>query len=221
MLLHGTAIAVIRTNREIAAAADSRVVDERGTILPDVCKIRRYGDRFAAFHGMSEDLERRFSAFDSVAEIMTGSGTLAQGTVSIATALATRLRPVLSANRSLQEFAMSHNGLLVGVIVFGLAQESLTLSALRVFAEPVADGQFAIGHEIRTCPGADCPDGRASVLVPNGPLRWDVDPVTAAQEFVQRQIDAGRCDIGGAIQVLRIQASGEWEWLQRPSACNE
>lgn len=50
---HGTALAVERTNDQIAVAADSRVVDGNDSITADMCKIRSAGRWHFTLNGLA------------------------------------------------------------------------------------------------------------------------------------------------------------------------
>ena len=60
-----TAVFVIRTHKEIVAAANSREFDVESQAPTDelVCKIRPFGDAFVAINGMSSDPPSGYSGF--------------------------------------------------------------------------------------------------------------------------------------------------------------
>jgi hypothetical protein len=212
-LSHGTSIAVIRDDIQIVIAADSRVVDGNDHILADTCKIRSAGVWHFALNGTAST--RGMDAFHAIEAILTvQQGTLTDKLESISGTLTPLLNSALMRNPSLRSSVL-------GVTVFGYEDRTLKLGFLRfVFS----NSGFA-PPEAHVCP-VDCPLGehRAAIWVPSDDSRFNPDdgsPLMAVRNFVQMEIDRNTTDIGGPIQILKIDRSGASQWIEKPEVCKD
>ena len=212
---HGTAIAIVRTDNAIVAAADSRAVDSRGNRLPDVCKIRSAGPWHFSINGAGtlnnvnvSDVVRR--------QIMKAPNSLTQDMTAISDVLKTLISAAMREDAALRAYALS-TGAVLSVAVFGSNEDAMRLATIR-FA--TADG--SINHDIRFRP-PDC--GKVvGFFVPASDTRlfdWNKPPLFAVQDFLQNEIDRHQSDIGGPIQVLMISLNGKAVWVQKPPPCND
>jgi hypothetical protein len=70
----------------------------------------------------------------------------------------------------------------------------------------------------------DCPDHRIGVRSPNpkNAFDWSIPPIDSVKNWVQVQIARGAPDIGGPLEVMRIDATGRHEWIpKKPDVCKD
>jgi hypothetical protein len=218
-----TSLAVIRTEKEIVIAADSRVTNLRaGASMPDLCKVRQTGNAIAAFVGFvsagvttSRD---SYNAMDVVDTILDGKGMLAEKAEKIQAALGSQLKKVL---RTVAPAAFADlHGFVLGVVIAGEDEEApiLKLNYIRFSLAP--DG--TLQSNIALCPGAGCPNGGSIRIV--APPAGNFGPVTEgvrwARGYVQSQIDRDVPTIGGPLQLVRITHQG-LQWMDQPLICSK
>jgi hypothetical protein len=217
-----TSLAVIRTDKEIVIAADSRVTKlSSEDSMPDMCKVRQTGNAIAAFVGLvSSSAGRRTTSFDAVGTvdaILDERGTLAEKADKIKAALGGQLDKVLgSASRAVLD---KLNGFVLGVVIAGEDEEEQVLKLHYV--------QFTVGRagalvsSISLCPGEGCPHGVVRIMAPpthNLDLR--ADGVHWARAYVQSQIDRDLPTIGGPLQLVRLTHQG-LNWIDQPLICSK
>jgi hypothetical protein len=212
---HGTALAIVRTNEEIVVAADSRVTDENRAVLPDTCKIRRSGGLyFSAFGQVSW---RKVDFIQVVDKSLSASKSLAERMKTIKDDLVPLLDRALQSDPSTRDIA-ADQGSIMGVAVYGFDHGILVLYYIR-FA--LKDSTH-VDPQIHECPGVDCPDGRAVVTAPHaGGFDWSIPSMTGARQWVQAEINKRQFDIGGPLQLLRIDRNGKSNWIEKPNACKD
>ncbi len=213
---HGTSIAVIRTNKEIVIATDSRVVTANKRRQPDTCKIRSSGKwRFTMSGTISTP---GIDAASIVAKALRDQGTIADKFTSIIDLLMPRFASAIKSDPKLREYA-AREGAVLGIVVVGIEGGVLKLMSVSF--------QFrngVVSPEIRTCPGDCYIDGRAGVFAPyadRSKFNWNEDPLTAAREFVQMEIDRDPVGIGPPIQILQINDTGHAKWINKPDVCKD
>lgn len=230
--IHGTAIAAIRTSNQIVVAADSRAVNEKNDPLNErICKIVDLGKVFVAVHGMSDHRPSGFSALSilphatanaqTVAEILDRLELLINEPLSLALEDLRRSAPIVFKQNALDMAPL-------GFIFVSLERDTPVLASLRFTVAGPGTGPVKLIAGKRYCPGPDCPDGRASVLVGSRddqelfkrthPNFWDGDLVEVARAFVQMEIDKGLVDVGPPIDILQITKAGP-KWIQRKAEC--
>jgi hypothetical protein len=213
LIRHGTAIAVERTDDQIAIAADSRVVDENNKIMPDTCKIRSAGEWYFTLNGMASTKE--LDLFAIVEAILRQQGDIADRSEAIVRSLTPALNAALQSDPALRDHAIVYGGV-VGVTVVGAEQQVLKLVSI-VFTLTDA----GVIHEQHMCPG-ECPQNRAGMHVPRvdtNNFDWRTDPLTAVRTFVQMEIDRHVIDIGPPLQLLEIDRRGNVKWMEKPDVC--
>lgn len=217
----GTSLAVIRTDKEIVIAADSRVTSlSTNASMPDRCKVRQTGNAIAAFVGFVSAGSSRgvhFDAMETVDGILDEKGTLAEKAEKIQGILRDQLRSVLGAAPP-KVFA-DLNGFVLGVVIAGQDEEEPVLKLHYVRFTLAADGTLL--SELSLCPGANCPKG-TTVLVapPANKLAAAPDAVRWARGYVQSQIDRDVPTIGGPLQLVRITHQG-LQWMDQPLICSK
>jgi hypothetical protein len=210
---HGTALAVERTDDQIAVAADSRVVDGNDNVMPDMCKIRSAGKWHFALNGMASTGKTDF--FSVVERILRQRGGIAGRSEAIIRSMTPLLSAAVQSNPALREHALA-KGSLLGVSVFGTEQK-----VLRLLYITFAITDAGLSHEEHVCPG-ECDQNRAAAIVPladTGEFNWNTEPLTAVRGFVQMKIDQHSIDIGPPIQILQIDRHGIAKWVEQPDVC--
>ena len=96
-----TSLAVIRTDKEIVIAADSRVTRfSSADSAPDMCKVRQTGNAIAAFVGLVTATGGRpairFDAVGAVDAVLDEKGTLAEKAEKIKAVLGDQLENVMA-----------------------------------------------------------------------------------------------------------------------------
>jgi hypothetical protein len=217
-----TSLAVIRTDKEIVIAADSRVTSLLSNVsLPDVCKVRQTGNAIAAFVGFVSARTTRsgdpFDAMHVVDTILDEKGMLAEKAEKIQAILRGQLQRVLGVAPP-KVFA-DLNGFVLGVVIAGEDEDApvLKLHYLRFTLAP--DG--ALHSSLTLCPGANCPKGAIVLVAPPAKnLAAAPDPVRWAHDYVQSQIDRDVPTIGGPLQLVRITHQG-LQWIEEPLICSK
>ena len=217
-----TSLAVIRTDKEIVIAADSRVTGLlSNTALPDTCKVRQTGNAIAAFVGFVSAHATRsaehFDAMEVVDTILDEPGMLAEKAEKIQAILRSQLRKMLSV--APPKIFAELNGFVLGVVIAGQDEEEpiLKLHYLQFTLAP--DG--TLQSSLTLCPGASCPKGAAAIVAPPASNRAvGPDAVRWARAHVQSQIDRGVPTIGGPLQLVRITHQG-LQWIDQPLICSK
>jgi hypothetical protein len=217
-----TSLAVIRTDKEIVIAADSRVTNLRtDTSMPDVCKVRQTGNAIAAFVGFVTAGPRgrgdSFDAMTTVDAILDEKGMLAEKAVKIEAILGGQLKRVLPAVPP-AVFDSLH-GFVLGVVIAGEDEEEPVLKLHYI--------RFTLGPEgrllssVALCPGEGCPNRSLVRIVapPASNLQPVADGVRWARSYVQSQIDLDGPYIGGPLQLVRITHQG-LQWMDQPLVCS-
>jgi hypothetical protein len=217
-----TSLAVIRTDKEIVIAADSRVTKlSSEDSLPDMCKVRQTGNAIAAFVGLvSASTSRSTVSFDAVGtvdSILDERGTLAEKAEKIKATLGGQLDKVLgSASRAMLD---KLNGFVLGVVIAGEDEEEPVLRLH--YVQFTVDRAGALVSSVSLCPGKACPHGEVRITAPpahNLDLR--ADGLHWARSYVQSQIDRDLPTIGGPLQLVRITHQG-LNWIDQPLICSK
>jgi hypothetical protein len=217
VIAYGTSIAIIRTDREIVIATDSRAHDlglEESEF--DVCKIRNAGPLNFTFVGQSANAGVDFK---SIAErALRSSGTLDERIGDLVKELRPHLEEVLQTSPEAAALAIKQ-GSITSIAVYGLYEGRLTLEVIMF---PVSgDGHLGVATR-GSCPGRQCQNGRFQLIAPKGTIDTNVEPIRAVRAFVESWIDKGIPSIGGPIEVLRIDRSGKRSWnAGKPSVCKD
>jgi hypothetical protein len=216
VIAYGTSIAIIRTDQEIVIATDSRAIDLGLKSESDVCKIRNAGPLNFTFVGQSaiEGVD-----FKSITErALRSSGTLNERMGNLVKELRPHLQRALQTNPQAAALAIKQ-GSITSIAVYGLYEGRLTLEVI-IF--PVSSNGHLGVATTASCPGRQCQNGRFPITVPKGTIDTNMEPIRAVRAFVKSWIDKGLPSIGGPIQVLRIDSSGERAWSAgKPSVCED
>ncbi|SRR5712691_872718 len=214
---HGTAIAVIRTDTEIVIAADSRAKSGTGQRQPDACKICPFGKYFVSAHGIAGT----DAILSAASRALDGSDSLARKLSLIRDAIAPLIRKAIQAEAAAREINS-------GVIVMGFEDNVLQLGYVG-FTPTLSDGVYVATPEIHICPPECTRDRVGSFFVsPDKAIFDDTgDPLKAVKQFVRKEIAAARSerdtktvsDVGGPIQILRIESNGRSHWIKKPKIC--
>ena len=217
-----TSLAVIRTDKEIVIAADSRITNiSSEDRLPDICKVRQTGNAIAAFVGLvSSSSGRHATSFDAVGTVdgvLDARGTLAGKAEKVREELSGQLEKVLG--------AVSHavssklNGFVLGVVIAGEDEDEAVLKLHYVQFTLSPSGTLV--SRIFHCPGDGCPQGVVRLVAPpSRDLDLRVDAVSWARGYVQSQIDRDLPTIGGPLQLVRITHQG-LDWIDQPLVCSK
>jgi hypothetical protein len=211
--LRGTSIALVRTDKQIVIATDSRTTDENGTRKPDVCKIRSAGTLYFTIVGQSTGSGKDFEA---IAERMLQSPESLETRITAFTKeVIPSLNQVLESNAHEREIAVGQ-GSIMDIVVYGLDDGKLVVYTIKF---GLSRDSKSVQPMMVTCPGTVCPNGRFPILAPKGSLDPALSDVLAVQAFVKAQIKKGDPGIGGCMQVIRIDATGKSYWLKKPKVC--
>jgi len=217
-----TSLAVIRTDKEIVIAADSRVTSiSMDGSLPDMCKVRQTGNAIAAFVGLvsfsSGTRATRFDAVASVDAVLDERGTLASKAETIMATLGGQLGKLLS---SVPGAVLGKlNGFILGVVIAGEDEDDAVLK-LHYVQFTLSPGGALISR-IFHCPGEGCPHGAVRIVAPpSRDFDLRLDGVHWARGYVQSQIDRDVPTIGGPLQLVRITQQG-LNWIDQPLVCSK
>jgi|HubBroStandDraft_6_1064221.scaffolds.fasta_scaffold110133_2 hypothetical protein len=215
-IAYGTSIAIIRTDREIVIATDSRALDLAQKSESDVCKIRNAGPLNFTFVGESAIAGVDFKTITE--RVLLSGGTLDERLGNLVKELRPHLERALQTSPEAKALAIKQ-GSITSIAVYGLYEGRLTL---KVIIFPVSgDGHLGVATRA-SCPGSQCQNGRFPVAVPQGTINTNMEPIRAVRAFVKSWIDKGVPSIGGPIQVLRIDSSGKRAWdAEKPSVCED
>jgi hypothetical protein len=213
-LAHGTALVIVRTNEGIVVAADSRATDVNHAILPDVCKIGRSGDQYFSIVGQAS--WRGVDFFQIIDKELATPKSLVERLKTIRDGLVHILDLALQSDPAVRAVA-TEQGSVMGVAVYGFDHGTVAIHHTRFALKDPTH----VDPQIHECPGVDCPDGRVAITAPPGTFDWSIPTITAAREWVQREINKKQPDIGGPVQLLRIGPNGESKWIEKPEACKD
>jgi hypothetical protein len=123
-IAHGTAIAIVRTDRQIVIAADSRVVEgDTDNRLQDICKIHSSGEWY--FSLLNVNYTRDFDVSRIVDKTLASDkGDLATKVTMIVRELKPILKSALKSDADLRRFAATRSSL-VEIIIYGYEQKIL------------------------------------------------------------------------------------------------
>jgi hypothetical protein len=231
---HGTAVAVMRTPREIAIAADSRVVrsDSLSEAL-QVCKIRRAGGIYFVAHNLVEDPASGFDIYE-IADQACREGTTISAKAQLFDSLVVgpliralvRIRTMSpgSFRKHFVEQAAS------GIIFAGFLDHVPVLIARRLVVVNPDSAQFSLSIVRRECPGVWCMSGTTTFFVAPDeavsrfrlayPYYLRMRPAEVVQQFVEMRIRDHVPDVGPPVDVVRITERGA-EWIRRKAGCAE
>jgi len=232
-ILHGTAVAAIRTPSEIVVAADSKEVNGDGSANTNlVCKIRQIGDMFFTVNAMNSQSATGFDAFQIIEGAARAKGTLDQILTRSIDALRTPLENAVNYVRTnnpseFEKNFTKHDAL--GVMIFGVENGDIVLCSVTFAANGSPEKPVSISIVRYCCPGPDCHGGNALSLVgPNetatfefqkaNPEYWKADLVALSRSFVESQIKADPADCGPPIDIVRLTKNGP-EWIARKKEC--
>jgi hypothetical protein len=216
-----TSLAVIRTDKEIVIAADSRVTSlSSAESQPDMCKVRQTGNAIAAFVGLvsaSTGTGASLDATGTVDAILDENGTLAAKAEQIRSTLGQQLERVLSfASRAVFR---QLNGFVLGVVIAGEDEDEPVMKLH--YVEFTLSRAGALISGVSHCPGDGCPHGVVRIVAPPTP---DIDFRDTgehwARGYVQSQIDRGLPTIGPPLQLVRITHRG-LDWIDQPLVCSK
>jgi len=213
----GTSIAIVRTEKEIVIASDSRAVDGNGKLLPDTCKIRSAGKWHLSLNGMASN--RAADVFSIVGRILRRPGDIADRSTAIVNSLTPLLSSAVKSDPALREYALAQ-GSLLGITVFGSESKVLKLTSIKFV---VSEGGV-VSNERHYCPGDCAQDGRAGMFVPSADalkFNWNTEPLVAVRDFVLMEIDRHQVDIGPPLQILQIDRKGRAKWIEKPNVCKD
>ena len=214
---HGTSIAIVRTETEIAIASDSRAVDGSGNRLPDTCKIIKAGRWYFSLNGMAST--PGIDVFSIVGKILRHQGDMADRSTAIINLLMPLLSSALKSDLALREYAIAQ-GSLLGVTVYGNENNVLKLASIKF----VVSRSGCVSYERHSCPGDCSGDGRVGMFVPAADtpkFNWNTEPLIAVHDFVQMELDRHRVDIGPPLQILQINHNGRAKWIEKPRVCRD
>jgi hypothetical protein len=231
---HGTAVFVTRTPNEIVVAADSRSVKLDGSPDSDpVCKIRRFSNAYVVVNGMSQDSSTGYDVLSLLKEAGEQKGLLADKIATFERLVQSPLEKALTRLKRDEPLVFQRNVIEIGplgVNFFGSEQGVLVFYHRRFVVSPSPNNDVSVYIERLGCPGVDCPDGVAYILVGADEFKkrfereklnfMQGDLVKAARQFVQMHIDAQVVDVGPPIDILRIKKNGT-QWIERKPECED
>jgi len=230
---HGTALAALRDNDEVAIAADSRVLDRLGMRVPDACKLRVVDDTVVAVHGLATDEAAEFDLFAIAVESLAHRADLGAAVRSIAARATGPLTRALTRVLSEDPLMLQAPGLKTnpaGVVLARFERGAPRLGYVRFLMTSDASGSVTVTPHSQLCPG-DCHGGVGAILVsPDSaaearfevghPDYWRHELVPQAVSFVQTQIQGPFSDVGAPIDAIRV-ANGRISWVARKDGCRE
>jgi hypothetical protein len=229
---NGTAILLVWTPKEIVVAADSLSSDADGKDTGSVCKIGKFGDAYFAISGYAKNDRTGYNAF-AILEVASGqSGGLTDKITAFESSAKAMYEKALSELRK-----TNYDGFRrvveapLAVSFFGVERGLLVLHNREFVINPPADNQVSATIVRRNCPGIDCPDEEATLIVTGDPeiqLKfarenphfWLGSLVNATRKFVQMHIDAKVPGVGPPIDIFRITENGA-EWICQKPDCDK
>jgi hypothetical protein len=227
--LGATAIALIVTQRFIAIAADSKVVDANLAFVRNTCKIRQAG----GIYYISVNFVLSRSAGYDLDQIVLGinAGSI-EGTASkLMEAVPGPLRTALIDARNEDPVAFKKNfanGQALGVALAGFEDRAPAMVFVGFTMKDITKTNLRVDAGTYRCPG-DCPDGHTGLFVParlqtlfeqQHPRYWmgeASDVAKNAEEFIKLAMAQRLPDVGPPISVLVLDSSGAQ--LLKPGAC--
>lgn len=207
--VHGTAIAVIRTDDAVSIAADSRTVDRDGKRMPDSCKILGAGGYFFSLHGTVSD-----KIISSIRRTLaSASGDLFEKAQAIRSTVLPLIIPGMIADPGSS-----------GIFLLGSEGGQPKLAYIKF--DPLAPGEPVI----RYCPGADCLNGiaTAQATVYGGVLSTNARNVDDVRNLVWGEIRTGQSEeerthrisaVGEPLESLVVHRDGKHERPDNPDVC--
>lgn len=220
---HGTAVFIIRTPSEIAAASDSKTTNDDGSSASPMCKIRQFGHMFVSVNGTVKSLVTSYDMFAILTKIDSRGGSFEDKLVAFEREAKSEITDHVRRMRAeapdlFQEVAARKS--FADANFFGLLNGRLILYNRKFLIRKPLSDDVNIDIERHQCPGiADCPSGFAVLDV--GPAEYKerirkefpgfpnlTNLMDVARRFVEMQIDDNVRGVGPPIDVLRVTKTG-------------
>jgi len=226
-----TTIVAIRTPEVIVLAADTAATFKGGGLRDtqtSVSKIGQHGQVLYALSGFVKDPQGLFDPATVIAasfhEAQPFLRVVAQIEARLSHALTAALLHLRTHDPGLFRHAMTE-GQGGTTVLFASCEQGVPVAISLSFRGAVtATGHLRIHTWRRTCPGADCPEGRYTFLLGRHPAiaqyfathspRLAMRPEDAVRFLVQLEIDAKTPGVGPPIEVVRLSKDGI-HWLAR------
>ena len=229
--LHGTTLAALLNEKEIVVAADSRLV--RGIDTPDpnpMCKIRQFDNIFVTAFGLYGETTSGFDLWRIVSISAHGSSGVSEKIKHCDTSLRSPLKSALAQIKKLNPVLFEKNFALkpaLGVIFFGLEDNTLKLKYLQFDASSSTDASLSLNVKSLECPGMICPDRKFGFLLVGADSQSEAETFVkshrvevgkgnladVARKFVQMTIDKNSVAYGPPIDVISVSKDGA-KWIQ-------
>lgn len=229
--LTGTSIVVVRTATEVVVAADSLAVLTGEDASPIyVCKILQVGRAFFAAARLVADNQGEFDVARTVRATYRQNEPLLASVRRFETEMISQLREVVTYIRDHDRRYFEKevaNKPALEIVFFGW-ESSAPVLYLRYFTvQAVSDSSFTISARQKNCPG-DCAGGVVYTALGHHDAideklkrvqhYWRRGAVTSVGELIELEARAKPQFVGGAIDIIRLTASGP-KWFQRKPQC--
>jgi len=228
--LQATAIAVIVTPRFIVIATDSKAVDDRVAPQGETCKIRKANDLFYVPNKLVRHAASGYD-LDQIIQDLRGHSVVDMA-AKLKEIVIGPLQGALTYSRSEDRALFKDNfgsRQAMGVILVGFEKGYPAVVDLRFIIEDLSAAEIILRTEQHGCPGRDCPQGYALVLVPQElsaafeakhPRHWVGNSGTVAakaEEFVIYAARQMQASVGPPFSVFVLNSNGV-QWL-KPGVC--
>lgn len=229
--LTGTSIVAVRTATEVVVGADSLAVLTGEDASPIyVCKILQVGRAFFATARLVADNQGEFDVARTVRATYRQNEPLLASVRRFEAEMISQLREVVvyirDHDRRYFEKEVA-NKPAFEIVFFGW-EDSAPVLYLRYFTVQAApNSSFTISARQKNCPG-DCPGGAFYTALGHHDAideklkrdqhYWRRGIVTSVRELIELEAQAKPQFVGGAIDIIRLTASGP-KWLQHKPQC--
>lgn len=227
-----TCIVVIRMPWVVVMGADSKTTVEGSTTSTrTACKIHQADDLFFAVAGLTSDPGRGFNAPAIIGEAMRNESNMADKVEAAEEAIIERLNKELNRLQAEDPSMYARKVRAEGGNVLSLAfvgfQKDESFALVRQF-QAVESKAVSVRVSRQSCPG-DCPDGvrmfflgRYSAIERYMSNRSKDTPRLRLEEavnhFIELEIGENPQDVGGPVDILRIDRDGA-RWIQKKDSC--
>jgi hypothetical protein len=215
LTVNATSVAIVLSKNSVVIVTDSEVT-EAGKPVGSACKIIKVGDLYFVPVLLGEDW--------TVAAILSSlewMGTIDQRIAHNIATLAPLLQKEANSNTAIVNLAKRHDGLVLELNVAGYENGAARLNLIKYHLSK-ENGTYHIQSENRPIAESDASVG-PSVNRPifDKFMAESHSSLSAAEKFVQREIDHKAPTVGPPLQALVLDSTGKATWVHRPKFCGE
>jgi len=222
-----TCIVIIRKPSELAGAADSKANIGLGGESSSLCKFKQVGSVFIAAAGLYSNSATGFDLYSVALTACQGRSTIQEKADRFARQvqepLIRALKRIQSIDPEYYRRRLPEGREVVQVAFFGF---EVGAPRLHVRAATLRNQKLVITR--KDCPGGDCVQNTMAAILGSSdgaysyinahPEIQDIDLAQATNKLVEAEIRNNPNEVGGPVDILRIDKTGA-RWVQKKPSC--